>query len=152
MKSASTFHNKYGIPANLGEPLADRMKYSLLRRHPDLAPYPHPSPRIVDQWQSEKQAAHLMEMTAKAVMLLLLMKTPFRHVWMLCVVVDFSTLYSLSLPITERNRMCMVARRSLVLWLELWPYRQLNPIEAIFWHPDTAIRQGSVCEVSVVKE
>lgn len=116
MKSASTFHNKYEIPANLSEPHADTMKYSLLRRHPDLAPYPHPLPRIVDQWQSEKQAAHLMQTTGKVVMLLLLlMKTPSRHVWMLCVVADFSTLYSLFLPITESNRTCMVTRGSLVL-------------------------------------
>lgn len=95
MKLASTFHNKYGIPTNLSEPLADTMKSSLLRRHPGLVPYPHPLPRIVDQWQLEKQAAHLMETTAKAGMLLLLMKTPFKHVWMLCVVVDFSTLFSI---------------------------------------------------------
>jgi len=90
--------------ANLGEPLADTTKYSLLKHQLDLAPYPHPLLRTVDQWQSEKLAVHLMQMTAQAVMLLLLlMKTPFRHVWMLCVVVDFGTLYSPLLPITEWN-------------------------------------------------
>lgn len=78
----------------------DTIKYSLLRRQPDSVPYPHPLPRAVDQWQSGKQVGRPMETTAKVVMLLLPMKTPFRHVWMLCVVVDCSTL---PLPITERN-------------------------------------------------
>lgn len=72
----------------------DTMEYSLLRRQLDLAPYPHPLPRVVDQWQSEKQVGHLMETTDKVVMLPLLTKTPFRHVWMLCVVVDSSTMFT----------------------------------------------------------
>ena len=77
--------------------LADTMKYSSLRHQLALAPYPHLLPRIVDQWQSEKQVARLMETTVKAVMFPLLMKTPFRHAWMLYVVVDSSALSSILL-------------------------------------------------------
>lgn len=70
------------------------MKYSLLKRQRDLVPYPHRLPRAVGQWQSEKQTVHLMEMIDKAAMLLP-MKIPFRHVWMLYVVVDPSTMFTL---------------------------------------------------------
>lgn len=98
MKLASTFPNRYGTLINLSRLLADKVKYSLPRRQPDLVLYLHPLRRVVDPWQSEKQVDHLREMTAKAVMSLFLKKTPFRLVWMLCVAVN-SRIYSYSISI-----------------------------------------------------